>query len=91
MIALREWDVYLKCRPFIFRTDHEPIRYLQTNAHLTGRQGRWLDELKSYNFEVQHVAGAKHVVPDALSRRADHIPSYKKMNLKGAHIVNESL
>ncbi len=35
------------------------------------------------------MAGAKHVVPDALSRRADHIPSYKKMNLISADIVTQ--
>ncbi len=52
-------------------------------------QDRWLDELQSYNFEVQHAAGAKHVVPDALGRRADYIPSYKKMNLISADIVTQ--
>ena len=43
MIALHEWDIYLKGRKFTFKIDHEPIRYLQTEARLSGRQSRWLD------------------------------------------------
>lgn len=74
MIALREWDVYLRGRHFLFKTDHEPIRYLQSKSRLTGRQARWLDEIQSYSFDVEHVPGVKHVVPDALSRRPDHNP-----------------
>ena len=65
----------------MFRTDHEPIRYLQSKARLTGRQARWLDLLQSFNFEVQHVAGIQNVVPDALSRRPDYLPSLKVMSL----------
>lgn len=42
LLAIREWSVYLRGRRFTFRTDHEPIRYLQTKARLSGRQARWL-------------------------------------------------
>ena len=74
MLALREWSVYLRGNHFVFKTDHQPIVYLQSKARLTGRQARWLDEIQSYSFEVQHVKGTANVVPDALSRRADHRP-----------------
>lgn len=66
----------------MFETDHEPIRYLQTKSRLSGRQQRWLDEIQSYNFDVNHVPGIKNVVPDALGRRPDHNPHLHQMSLK---------
>ena len=81
MIALRHWDIYLRGRKFTFRTDHEPIRYLQTKARLSGRQARWLDVLQSYTYDTQHVPGRKNVVPDALSRRPDQAPSIRKLEV----------
>ena len=57
MIALRSWSVYLRDRPFILKTDHEPIKYLQTKSKLTGRQMIWLDELQSQQntYQVQKI------------------------------------
>lgn len=34
-----------------------------------GQVARWLEELQSYNFSVEHRAGARHTNADALSRR----------------------
>ena len=82
IIALREWDVYLKGRPFVFKTDHEPIRYLQTKARLSGRQARWLDLMQSYNYEVQHVPGKLNAAADALSRRPDHDPQLQVLRME---------
>lgn len=65
----------MRGRRFTLLTDHEPIRYLQTKPNVTGRQFRWLDALQEHQFEVQTVPGSKHIVPDALSRRPDHIPA----------------
>lgn len=68
MIALREWAVYLRDTKFTLRTDHEPIRYLQSKAKLSGRQMHWLDELQSFDFKVEHISGSKNSAADALSR-----------------------
>ena len=65
--------MYPRDRSFIFRTDHEPIRYLQSKARLTGRQYRWLDILQEHSFDVEHIPGIQHMAPDALSRRPDHM------------------
>lgn len=72
MIALREWSVYLRGCKFIFRTDHEPLRYLQSKSRLSGRQYRWIDTLQAHSYDVEQVPGKQHIVPDALSRRPYH-------------------
>lgn len=88
IIALKEWSVYLRGRNFVFYTDHEPIRYLQTKPKLNGRQARWLDLLQEYDFDVKHIPGVKNIVPDSLSRRADHVLQFKFMKLQDPQFRN---
>lgn len=81
MIAIREWEVHLKDCPFIIRTDHEPIKYLQTKPRLSRRQTRWLDELQSYTVQVEHIKGVYNGAADALSRLYDIQPTIKGLHL----------
>lgn len=90
IIALRECIVYLRGRKFLFRTDHEPIRYLQTKTTLAGRQYRWLDILQEIVYDHEHISGNKHVAPDALSRIPDHIPP-QRPRLQRLTIIGPSL
>ncbi len=83
MIASREWDVCLRGRHVLLRTDHKPIRYLQTKARLSAEpflfQARWLNEIQSYDFDVEHVPGKNNIVPDMLSRRKGYSPILNAM------------
>lgn len=80
MIAVVEMRIYIRGRRFIFRIDHKPLRYLQSK----GRQNGWIDILHEHVYDVGHILGKQHVVPDALSRRPDHQPaaSMRSMFLK---------
>ncbi len=64
IIALQHWDVYLRGSRFLLRTDHEPIRYLQSKQKLNCRQAGWLDLLQSYCLEVEQIAGKDNIFPD---------------------------
>lgn len=87
MIDLLDLSTYLRSRKFIFRTNQEPIRYLQFKSRLTGRQFRWLDTLQEHDYELQYVPGAKDTVFHALSRFPDH---YTTLSLKGLSLNDPS-
>jgi hypothetical protein len=70
--ALREWRHYLHGAHFTVYSDHGPLRYMQTQPHLTSRQARWQEILSEFDFTIEYKPGKKNVVADALSRRADH-------------------
>ena len=53
--------------------DHAPLRYLETQPHLSNRQARWLDFLSQYDLNIAPQPGKQNIVGDSLSRRADHI------------------
>ena len=50
-------------------TDHEAIKYIMTQKHLSRRQARWLDFLQSQDMDIRYKIGKTNVVADALSRK----------------------
>lgn len=54
---------------------------------MSGRQSRWVDELQSFSFTVEHVPGTGNAPPDDLSCRADHVPQLKLISIRSADFV----
>ena len=52
MHALMKWRVYLYGKKFILWTDHDSLKYLQTQKVPSKRQVRWLDTLADFQFEI---------------------------------------
>jgi predicted aspartyl protease/transposase InsO family protein len=73
--VVKELRCYLHGSAFVIRTDHHPLRYLNTQPHLSKRQVRWLDALAEYDYEIKYLAGKWNVLADALSRRSAGPPS----------------
>ena len=75
--AIEHWNHHLKWspRPFLLVSDHKPIEYLQTKSatQLTDFEWRTVERLAPYPYDFEHRPGAKHVMPDTLSR-----PSFLK-------------
>jgi hypothetical protein len=51
---------------FVWLTDHKALTYLLNQRDLPGRLARWF--VTEFDFEVQYIAGAENILPDALSR-----------------------
>lgn len=74
--CLEEWDAELRSVPqFEIWTDHKNLEYFQKKRQLTERQVRWAETLARYNFVLKYRPGKDSVVPDALSRREQDMPS----------------
>ena len=66
--CLKAWKPYLEGNNFILFTDHEALKWLQTQMDLNKRQARWLSILAEYDFEIQYRPGKQNVLADAMSR-----------------------
>jgi hypothetical protein len=67
--ALREWRYYFADSEVTVYTDHDSLRYLQTQTlPLVGRMARWLETTQDYNLKIGYVPGNANKVADALSR-----------------------
>ena len=66
--ALDQWSQYLHNGiHFTIVTDHESIKYLDTQPKLSQRQARWIETLSEYNYTVKYRPRKENIVADALS------------------------
>lgn len=66
--AVKHFHCYLYGRRFRLRTEHGSLRWLLNFKDIEGKLARWLQVLGTYDFEIEHRLGAKHLNADALSR-----------------------
>jgi predicted aspartyl protease len=67
--ALKHWRHYLLGVSFDIYSDHESLKYLQTQKDLSGKLLRWLDFIQMFDFgDIKYLPGKKNPVGDALSR-----------------------
>lgn len=71
----KHWRYFLLHRKFLWRTDHEGLKYLRTMEPPKGMVGRWLELLGNYEFDIQYRPGPQHGNADALSRIAHADPA----------------
>ena len=61
VLATRHWYVYLN-------SAHNPLIYLRTLKDCSENIGRWILELKEFDYTIKYVRGVDNVKADALSR-----------------------
>jgi hypothetical protein len=70
--CLVEWRHYLLGAPFTVLSDHESLKWLQTQGvtTLSDRLLRWVEYFSLYDFQQEYIPGELNVFPDGLSRPA---------------------
>jgi hypothetical protein len=85
--ALKTWRYYLDGTHFIVYTDHATLQHFPTQPKLTRRQARWMELLQEYDFDFRYKPGKDNIVPDALSRRPDHIVDHPPIAVNNMDII----
>jgi hypothetical protein len=72
--AMKEWRHYLhgSSHTISIVTDHNTLKYFESQPHITSRQARWAMFLADFKYEIIYRPGRENIVADALSRRKDH-------------------
>lgn len=78
--TLRVWRPYFHGTNFVVHTDHYPLKYLQTQEHLSPRKVGWQERIDEFAFQVIPISGKSDVVADALSRKPKDIPKTEEHN-----------
>ena len=69
--ALRKFRYYLYGKKFRLYTDHKALTYMHTQKDMNQMMQGWFEELLELDYEVIHMPGILHVLPDAISRIYD--------------------
>ncbi|KAK8916151.1 hypothetical protein KSP39_PZI023352 [Platanthera zijinensis] len=67
--SLRYWRHYLLPREFVLYSDHQALRYLDSQRKLGHRHAKWVEYLQDFHYVLKHRAGVENKPADALSRR----------------------
>ncbi|WJZ92513.1 hypothetical protein VitviT2T_011503 [Vitis vinifera] len=69
--AIRHWQQhYLSYKEFVLYSDHEALRYPNSQKKLNSRHAKWSSFLQLFTFNLKHCAGIENKVADALNRKA---------------------
>ena len=89
--AVKHFHHYLYGRHFVIRSDHGSLRWLLNFKNAEGQMARWLGDLGTYDYEIQHRPGSQHGNADGLSRRPCHECTYceRREKREQEHVENE--
>eukprot|EP01018_Ginkgo_biloba_P024721 Gb_03958 [translate_table: standard] len=67
--ALKYWQHYLLPKEFVVFTDHQALKFINSQTKLNVRHAKWVETLQSFTFTLRHKLGKANQVADALSRQ----------------------
>jgi hypothetical protein len=68
--ALCYWCHYLLPQEFVLYSDHEALRYLNSQKRLNSRHDHLVEYFQAYSLVLKHRKGVENQAVDALSRRS---------------------
>ncbi|KAH9523000.1 hypothetical protein DERF_006553 [Dermatophagoides farinae] len=66
--ALQFWHHYLYGNSFIIRTDHKPLKFINSTKTPNTRIMNWALKLSQYNYKIEYIPGKDNIEADCLSR-----------------------
>ena len=86
--AVKAWEHIIINHEVTILSDHDSLKFLKSQPHLSNRQIRWQQLLNPFNLTIKYTPGKSNVVADALSRRSDLKDSPPQPTLNHLSTIN---
>ena len=67
--AFKHWTHYLMHSDFILHSDHQPLKWLNSQKKLESMHARWAVFLQQFRYSFSYKPGVQNKAADALSRQ----------------------
>jgi hypothetical protein len=83
--ALKTLRHYVEGMPISIETDHSALRFIGTQATVSRRMARWIEELQQHDAVIKYKSGKTNVLADLLSRNpaCDETNMELKLQVRG--------
>ena len=65
-VIAEQFQEYLLWKPFIVKTDNNPLIYIMTTPNLNASQHCWVESLTGFTFSIKYQKGQDNAAADAL-------------------------
>ena len=65
---VEQFQKYLLWKPFVVKTDNNPLTYILTTPNLDATQHHWVESLVGFAFNIEYHKGWDNAAADALSQ-----------------------
>ena len=66
-VIIQQFQEYLHWKPFVVKTDNNPLTYILTTPNLDATWHHWVELLAGFTFSIEYQKGRDNAVADALS------------------------
>ena len=66
-VTVKQFQGYLYWKPFVVKTDNNPLSYILTTPNLDATWHHWVELLAGFTFSIEYQKGRDSAVADALS------------------------
>lgn len=73
--SVKYFRPYLFGRHFLIKTDHRPLKWLESLKEPNSKLVRWKLLLSEYDYEIDYIKGKENYVADTLSRNIEETPN----------------
>ena len=63
----KQFQEYILWKPFVVKTNKNPLTYIMTTPNLDAIQDWWIESLAPYTFSIKYLKGCNNVARDVLS------------------------
>ena len=67
VLALKCWYHYLIHNYFVLHSDHEALKYLNSQDKLSDRHAKWVAYVQQFSFRIKHKSGVLNRVTNIIA------------------------